>query len=93
MVDELSSGRACDQTLATCARNVWLFTAIYKISLVVSHIRGTCNNEADLLSSWGNTSEDVAKLNNLVDSPIWVNTHIDPTLLNYDIWLYISIVM
>ena len=53
--DVLSSGRAQDQILATCARNVWLLTTTYNIVLVVSHILGAHNNVADLLSRWKNT--------------------------------------
>ena len=81
----LSSGRAHDKILATWARNVWLLTATYNFLLVVSHIQGIRNNVADLLSRWGNAPEDVEKINKLVNSPIWVNTHIDLTLLNHDI--------
>ena len=50
VVDVLSSGRAQDQILAMCARNVWLLTASCNIVLVVSHIQGSHNNVADLLS-------------------------------------------
>ena len=56
-MDVLSSGRARDQILATCARNVWLLTATYNIALVVSHIQGANNNVAELLSRWKNTEE------------------------------------
>ena len=58
VVDVLSSGTACDQILATSARNVWLLTATYNIALVVSHIQGAHNNVADLLSRWKNTEEN-----------------------------------
>ena len=85
VVEVLSSGRACDQILATCARNVWLLTAMFNINLVVTHIQGTHNNVADLLSRWGNTPQDVQKLHQWVNSPIWVDTHLDLTLLNHDI--------
>ena len=84
-MDVLSSGRARDQILATCARNVWLLTATYNIALVVSHIQGANNNVADLLSRWKNTEENFKKLYQWVDSPIWVDTHMDLTLLNHEI--------
>ena len=66
VVDVLSSGRAHDKILATWARNVWLLTATYNFSLLVSHIQGIRNNVADLLSRWGNAPEDVEKLNKLI---------------------------
>ena len=36
----LYSGKARDSILATNARNVWMLTALYNISLVVTHIQG-----------------------------------------------------
>ena len=85
VVEVLSAGRARDQVLATCARNVWFLTATYNIALMVSHIQGAHNNVADLLSRWENTEEHHKKLYQWVDSPIWLDTHIDLTLLNHDI--------
>ena len=41
VVEVLSSGKARDQILAMCTRNVWLLTATYNIDLLVSHIQGT----------------------------------------------------
>ena len=85
VVDVLSSGRARDQILAMCARNVWLLTATYNITLLVSHIQGTQNSVADFLSRWRNTNEDVLKLHQLIECPVWVDAHIDLTSLNRDI--------
>ena len=93
VVDVLSFGRARDSVLAACARSVWLLAAMYNINMVVSHIAGLNNTAVDLLSRWRRTTQDFAKLNQLVDSPLWVYTHIDLTLLNYYIWhcvLYVS---
>ena len=71
VVDVLSFGKTRDPILATCARNVWLLSAMYNITVVVSHVIGTHNTVADLLSrSCG---------------PIWVDTRIDLTLLKHDI--------
>ena len=50
VVDVLSFGKARDSVLATCARNVWLLSAHYNITIVVSHVKGTTNVVADLLS-------------------------------------------
>ena len=33
----------------------------------------------------GGSQEDVVEVQRLVDSPIWVDTHINMTFLNYDI--------
>ena len=83
-MDVLSFGRVHDQTLVTCARNVWLMTAVHNISMTICCTEESHNNAADLLSRWKNAPEDILKMNQLVDSPIWINTHFDLTLLNYD---------
>ena len=85
VVDVLSSGRARDQILTTCTRNVWLLLATYNISIVVSHVTGSQNTVADLLSRWRNVPEDYTKLHQLVQDPICISTHIDLILLNHDI--------
>ena len=41
-----------DNYLMACVRSVWLLCAQYNIKLKVSHIRGTCNQYADILSRW-----------------------------------------
>ena len=85
VVDTLKSGRAKDETLATCARNIWLLAAMFNITLITSHVYGTKNATADLLSRWGSTSNNVQKLLQYIPNPIWVDTHLDLTLLNYSI--------
>ena len=81
----LSFGRAKDQTMATCTRNVWLLAAMFDINVLVSHVRGSDNPLADLLSSWHQTSDNFQRLYDLIEFPVWVNTHLDLTSLNYDI--------
>ena len=83
VVDILAYGRARDHTMATCARNIWLLTAMYNITLLVVHIEGRSNTVADLLSRWSYTDENVQDLHKFITHPIWMNTHIDLTLLNY----------
>ena len=85
VVDVLSIGKARDPTLATYARNVWLLSAMYYITIVVSHAKGTYNSPADLLSRWHGSRKDYVKLHHLVEAPILVHTPIDLTLLNHDI--------
>ena len=85
MADVLSFGKATDAVLATCARNVWLLSAIYNITVVVSHNKGTTNVVADLLSRRRCSRENSVMIQELVDAPIWVDTHINLTLLNQDI--------
>ena len=41
VVDTLNSGRATDETLATCAHNIWLLAAMFNITLITSHVYGT----------------------------------------------------
>ena len=52
---------------------------------VVSHVKCTHNIVADLLSRWQESGEDFAKLHQLVDSPVWVDT-----LESYLTRLYVS---
>ena len=85
VVEVLTYGRARDPTIATCAMNIWLLSAIFNINIIVSHIKGLENNVADLLSRWHHTSDNFQKLNDLIECPVWVNSHLDLTLLNHDI--------
>ena len=85
VVEVLTSGKTRDTTLATCARNLWLIAVIFNIDFIFSHIPGVKNTVADLLSRWQNDSHHTQKLQNLVHKPIWVDTHIDLTCLNYTI--------
>ena len=85
VVEVLTSGRTRDETLATCAHNIWLLSALYNIHFTFSHIVGVQNAIADLLSRWGNSQHDWWKLRSLCPDHIWVDSHIDLTLLNYTI--------
>ena len=49
VVEVLTSGRTRDDMLALCAKNVWLISAIYNISIHIEHIPGKNNVIADLL--------------------------------------------
>ena len=83
VVDILTYGRARDATMATCARNIWLLTAMYNTSVMVVHIDRN-NSEADLLSRWAYTEDNIHTFHNFISDPVWMNTHIDLTLLNHD---------
>ena len=82
VVEVLNTGRARDQMLATSARNIWLFTSMYDIDLVVTHIPGVTNVVADLLSRWQHNDQNISKLNKLVIDHQWLPVHIDHTILN-----------
>ena len=49
-VECLNSGRSKDTVIACAARNIWLLAAMYNINVKFSHIKGTDNKVADLLS-------------------------------------------
>ena len=85
VVEVLTSGRARDPTLATCARNIWLLTALFNIQLLVKHVPGVQNQTADLFSRWQNTDSQIAKLNSLVPECEWMLVHLDHTHLNKNI--------
>ena len=80
VVQVLNTGRTRDPILATCARNVWLIAATYNIDFIFTHIAGQINSIADLLSHWAITINPMEKLKHT-----WIATHLDLTLLNYDI--------
>ena len=70
VVEVLTTGRARDEIFVTCARNVWLLTAMYNIQITVSHIAGTKNILADLLSRWKNTTDNYDKLKALLPNHV-----------------------
>ena len=56
-----------------------------QITLITSHLYGTKNATADLLLRWDTTPNNAIKLSEFIKNPIWVDTHLDFTLLNYSI--------
>ena len=74
VVEVLMSGRTRDETLAICALNIWLLSALYNIHFTFSHIAGVQNTIADLLSRWGNSQNDWSKLQSLCPDHIWVDS-------------------
>ena len=75
VVEVLNSGRARGNTLAACAKNIWLLSVLYNITLNVTHIAGSHNNIADLLSRWKNTRQDHEKLYQNIPNPDWIVPH------------------
>ena len=85
VVQVLTSGGSRDAILSTYAHNIWLLSALYTITFQFSHIAGVQNTVADLLSRWTNTPQAFTALNTHISDPVWMNVHIDLTLLNYHI--------
>ena len=85
VVKVLASSKNKDKVLATYARNIWLLSSLYNITLQVDHIPGRDNTVADLLSRFKFDEESYLKLNQYITHPHWIPTHIDLTCLNYDI--------
>ena len=79
----LNSGKSRDETLATCARNIWMLSAMYNFDIILNHIPGKDNIIEDLLSRWTNSHQDNQKLYHLVPNAIWTHTNIQLTFLNY----------
>ena len=90
VVQVLNTGRARDQILATCARNIWLITATYNIEFTFSHISGQIQQHSRLIVPLGVTVDPIKKLQNLLHNYVWIDAHIDLTLLNYNIQVYCS---
>ena len=55
--------------LATCARNIWLLSALYNITLQVDHIPGRDNTVVDLLSRLKFDQESYLKLSQCITHP------------------------
>ena len=83
VVEILKSGKTRDAFLATCARNIWLITAMFNIDIIIIHVPGISNQVADLLSRWTITSNPQSKLMQMLPHFQWIDTHIDLTKLNY----------
>ena len=83
VVEVLTSGKTKDNILATCARNVWLLSAIFNISIHIEHIPGKQNVIADLLSRYQFDTKSWDLLNTYVPNVVWIPTHIDLTCLNF----------
>ena len=49
-VEVLTTGKARDLTLVTCARNIWLLSSLYSIEFMFSHVAGTSNALTDFQS-------------------------------------------
>ena len=82
VVEVLTTRKTKDPFLATCARNIWLITAIFNIEIIVIHVPGKHNHIADLLSRWMVTVKPEHKLRQYLPNFIWINIHIDLTKLN-----------
>ena len=65
-VEVINSGKTRDEFLATCARKIWLLSAIFNIQLIMVHIPGKCNLIADILSRWVTTNNAQQKLEQLL---------------------------
>ena len=85
VVEVLRTRKGRNTTLTALARNIWLIYAIFNIHITVIHIPGKSNNLADLLSGWQFTSANYSDLVQILLKPIWIQTHLDLTLLNYNI--------
>ena len=85
VVQVLTTGKARDEMLATCTRNVWLIAVMFNIDFQLSHLPGKTNILADLLSRWQVTSNPIEKLNDILQDYTWIPTHLTLTLLNHHI--------
>ena len=77
VVSVLKTGKTRDPYLTTCARNVWYDSARADIDLQYTHIRGTDNKVADILSRWQGTREQINWLHSNVHQPMWLEVSMD----------------
>ena len=85
VIQVLTTGKARDQMLATCAHKIWLIPALNNIQVQFSHIPGKQNILADLLSRWHMVHSATEKLNFLISNYVWIPTHLTLTSLNHTI--------
>ena len=71
-VQVLTSGKTRDPFLAACARNVWMVAAQADIQVKYSHIPGSKNEVADVLSRWKNSEAQISFLHCKVENPVWM---------------------
>ena len=81
VIQVLTTGKARDRMLATCARNLWLIAALNNIQFQFSHIPGKYNNLVDLLSRWHMAHNRTEKLNSLITNYVWIPAHLTLTSL------------
>ena len=81
-VQVLTSGKTRDPFLAACARNVWMVAAQADIQVKYSHIPGSKNEVADILSRWTNSDAQISFLHCKVENPVWM--HIPENILHID---------
>ena len=77
VVSVLKTGRTRDPYLAACGRNIWYESAMSDIDLQYTHIRGTDNKIADVLSRWQGTTEQISWLYSHIHQPIWLEVSLD----------------
>ena len=70
VIQVLTTGKARDQMLATCARNIWLMAALNNIQFQFSHIPGKQNILADLLSRWHMVHNATENLSSLISNQV-----------------------
>ena len=85
VVNICRSGYTRDRELAGYIRNIWLLTAKHDIQLIVVHIDGKKNVIADLLSRWGSGGNNMNRLHELVDSPVWCSINENWFDIDYEI--------
>ena len=84
VVEVLRTRRARDTTLALLDRNIWLICAIFNIHTTGIHTPDKSNMLTDLLSRWQFTAANSEDLIQILLELIWILTHLDLTLLNYN---------
>ena len=85
VVTVLNTGKTRESLLATISRNIFMQSAKWDISLTFTHIQGTNNDIADLLSRWDNSPHHISKLNRLVPEATWLAVDNASLTLDYDI--------
>ena len=83
VVQIVRSGRTHDKFLALCLRNIWLICAQHDIKILINHVSGKKNKEADLLSRvYSDSNIDQFLYNRLKTTCVWHHITIDHFVLD-----------
>ena len=85
MVNAFTFQKIQDNFLMACVRSVCLLCAQYNIKLKVLHIRGTCNQYADILSRWDSYANCKITEVKFLNTCTWLNPNALDMIPNFEI--------
>ena len=86
-VTSMNSGRTRDPWLARCARELWLYSAVKNVRIVVTHVPGAKMTISDALSRACLSAADATKARTLINTAglKMMNIDLHPSMFNEDL--------